>query len=153
MRIASRKICRSATNFPAPDPSPRRQTPFYLCELPTPPPPANAANGWSQPPKASGCAAPNFTATRPTPWTTAGNTPIATAAVKKRTFRYLWQVRINAAARAAGITYSRFIEGLKAAKCALDRKVLADIAAQDNAAFGELVKIAKNALAAKGVKG
>jgi len=73
--------------------------------------------------------------------------------VKKRTFRYLWQVRINAAARAAGITYSRFIEGLKAAKCALDRKVLADIAAQDNAAFGELVKIAKNALAAKGVKG
>jgi large subunit ribosomal protein L20 len=72
--------------------------------------------------------------------------------VKKRTFRYLWQVRINAAARATGITYSRFIEGLKAAKCALDRKVLADIAAQDNAAFGELVKIAKNALAAKGVK-
>jgi large subunit ribosomal protein L20 len=66
--------------------------------------------------------------------------------VKKRTFRYLWQVRINAAARAAGLTYSRFIEGLKAAKCALDRKVLADIAAQDNAAFGELVKIAKNAL-------
>jgi large subunit ribosomal protein L20 len=61
-------------------------------------------------------------------------------------------VRINAAARAAGITYSRFIEGLKAARCALDRKVLADIAAQDNAAFGELVKIAKNALAAKGVK-
>ena len=72
---------------------------------------------------------------------------------KKRTFRYLWQVRINAAARAAGLTYSRLIEGLKAAKCALDRKVIADIAAQDNAAFGELVKIARNALAAKGVKG
>jgi len=72
---------------------------------------------------------------------------------KKRTFRYLWQVRINAAARAAGLTYSRFIEGLKATKCALDRKVIADIAAQDNAAFGELVKIARNALAAKGVKG
>jgi large subunit ribosomal protein L20 len=71
---------------------------------------------------------------------------------KKRTFRYLWQIRINAAARAAGITYSRFIEGLKAAKCALDRKVLADIAAQDTAAFGELVKIAQNALKAKGVK-
>ena len=48
---------------------------------------------------------------------------------KKRMFRYLWQVRINAAARAAGLTYSRFIEGLKAAKCALDRKVLADLAA------------------------
>ena len=43
---------------------------------------------------------------------------------KKRNFRYLWQIRINAAARAAGLTYSRFIEGLKAAKCALDRKVL-----------------------------
>ena len=68
---------------------------------------------------------------------------------KKRTFRYLWQMRINAAARAAGLTYSRFIEGLKAAKCALDRKVLADIAATDAAAFGELVNIAKNALKAK----
>jgi len=72
--------------------------------------------------------------------------------VKKRTFRYLWQVRINAAARAAGITYSRLIEGLKAAKCALDRKVLADIAAQDTAAFGELVKVAQAALKAKSVK-
>src|SRR5580765_5394460 len=71
---------------------------------------------------------------------------------KKRTFRYLWQVRINAASRAAGLTYSRFIEGLKAAKCALDRKVLADIAATDIAAFNELVKIAQNALKAKGVK-
>jgi large subunit ribosomal protein L20 len=66
--------------------------------------------------------------------------------VKKRTFRYLWQVRINAAARAAGITYSRLIEGLKAAKVTLDRKVLADIAAQDTAAFGEIVKTALNAL-------
>lgn len=71
---------------------------------------------------------------------------------KKRTFRYLWQVRINAAARAAGITYSRLIEGLKAAKCALDRKVLADIAAQDAAAFGELVKLAQTALKAKAAK-
>ena len=65
---------------------------------------------------------------------------------KKRTFRYLWQARINAAARTAGITYSRLIEGLKEAKCALDRKVIADIAAQDNAAFLELVNLAKNAL-------
>src|SRR5579871_4200683 len=64
---------------------------------------------------------------------------------KKRTFRYLWQARINAAVRDAGMTYSRFIEGLKAAQCALDRKVLADIAAQDSAAFGELVNIARNA--------
>jgi len=71
---------------------------------------------------------------------------------KKRTFRYLWQVRINAATRAAGLTYSRFMEGLKAAKCALDRKVLADIAAQDTAAFAELIKVAQNALKAKGVK-
>ena len=68
---------------------------------------------------------------------------------KKRTFRYLWQIRINAATRAAGLTYSRFIEGLKAAKCALDRKVLADLAATDAAAFNELVNVAKNALKAK----
>lgn len=68
---------------------------------------------------------------------------------KKRTFRYLWQARINAAARSAGITYSRLIEGLKAAKCELDRKVIADIAAQDNAAFNELVNVAKNALKSK----
>jgi large subunit ribosomal protein L20 len=68
---------------------------------------------------------------------------------KKRTFRYLWQVRINAAARAAGLTYSRFIEGLKAAKVTLDRKVLADIAAQDNAAFGHLVQLAQDALKTK----
>ena len=68
---------------------------------------------------------------------------------KKRTFRYLWQIRINAAARAAGLTYSRLIEGLKAAKCELDRKVLADIAAQDNAAFVELVNLAKRALKTK----
>jgi large subunit ribosomal protein L20 len=68
---------------------------------------------------------------------------------KKRTFRYLWQIRINAAARAAGITYSRFMEGLKAAKCALDRKVISDIAATDAAAFLELVKTARAALSAK----
>lgn len=66
--------------------------------------------------------------------------------VKKRTFRGLWQLRINASARASGITYSRLIEGLKAAKCTLDRKVIADIAAQDAAAFGELVKLAQGAL-------
>jgi large subunit ribosomal protein L20 len=66
--------------------------------------------------------------------------------VKKRTFRYLWQIRINAATRTAGLTYSRFMEGLKAAKVGLDRKVLADIAAQDAAAFTELVNVAKAAL-------
>jgi large subunit ribosomal protein L20 len=72
--------------------------------------------------------------------------------VKKRTFRQLWQARINAAARSAGITYSRLMEGLKAAKVALDRKILADLAAQDNAAFGELVKVAQNALKTKAAK-
>jgi large subunit ribosomal protein L20 len=68
---------------------------------------------------------------------------------KKREFRYLWQIRINAAARAAGLTYSRFMEGLKAAKCALNRKVIADLAAQDAPAFAELVQMAKAALQAK----
>ena len=65
---------------------------------------------------------------------------------KKRTFRYLWQARINAAVRELGLTYSRFIEGLNAAKCELDRKVLADIAATDTAAFTEIVNVAKAAL-------
>jgi len=71
---------------------------------------------------------------------------------KKRTFRVLWQVRINAAARAAGMTYSRLMEGLKAAKVALDRKVLADLAATDAGAFNELIKIAQNALKTKAAK-
>jgi large subunit ribosomal protein L20 len=68
---------------------------------------------------------------------------------KKRNFRALWQVRINAAARAAGTTYSRFMEGLKAAQVALDRKVLADLAATDAAAFSELVRVASEALKTK----
>ena len=68
---------------------------------------------------------------------------------KKRNFRALWQVRINAAVREAGLTYSRFMEGLKAAQCALDRKVLADIAAQDAAGFAAIVEVARNALKAK----
>jgi large subunit ribosomal protein L20 len=71
---------------------------------------------------------------------------------KKRTFRRLWQVRINAAARAAGMTYSRLIEGLKAAQVALDRKIIADLAATDTAAFSELVRVAQDALKAKAVK-
>lgn len=68
---------------------------------------------------------------------------------KKRIYRRLWQVRINAAVREAGLTYSRFMEGLKAAKIGLDRKVLSDLAATDAAAFGELIAAAKTALAAK----
>lgn len=68
---------------------------------------------------------------------------------KKRIYRRLWQVRINAAVREAGLTYSRFMEGLKAAKIGLDRKVLSDLAATDATAFGELIAAAKTALAAK----
>ena len=68
---------------------------------------------------------------------------------KKRTFRRLWQVRINAAARLAGMTYSRFMEGMKAANIDLDRKVLADIAAQDSAIFQNLIEKAQAALQAK----
>jgi large subunit ribosomal protein L20 len=71
---------------------------------------------------------------------------------KKRTFRALWQVRINVAARSAGLTYSRLIEGLKAAQVALDRKILADLAATDSAAFGELVRVAQDALKTKAAK-
>ena len=71
---------------------------------------------------------------------------------KKRNYRALWQIRINAAVRAAGLTYSRFIEGLKEAKVALDRKVLSDLAATDVTAFTELVKIAQSALQAKAAK-
>jgi large subunit ribosomal protein L20 len=71
---------------------------------------------------------------------------------KKRNYRTLWQIRINAAARAAGMTYSRFMEGLKAAQIGLDRKVLADIAATDNGAFNELVTAAQNALKTKNAK-
>ena len=68
---------------------------------------------------------------------------------RKRNFRMLWQQRINAAARANGLTYSRFIEGLKAAGIDLDRKVLSDIAVKDETAFKALVAKAKTALASK----
>lgn len=68
---------------------------------------------------------------------------------RKRNFRALWQIRINAAVRAAGLTYSRFIEGLKAARVALDRKILADLAATDAPAFAVLVQTAQQALQAK----
>ena len=68
---------------------------------------------------------------------------------KKRTFRGLWNVRINAACRAEGLNYSRFIEGLKAANVEINRKMLADLAAQDATAFVELIKVAQNALETK----
>jgi large subunit ribosomal protein L20 len=68
---------------------------------------------------------------------------------KKRDYRRLWQVRINAASRAAGMTYSRFMEGLKAANIGLDRKIMADLAATDAGAFEHLVNAAKEGLASK----
>jgi large subunit ribosomal protein L20 len=68
---------------------------------------------------------------------------------RKRNFRMLWQLRINAAARANGLTYSRFIEGLKAAGIGLDRKVLADLAVNDEAAFKAIVEQVKTALDSK----
>ena len=68
---------------------------------------------------------------------------------KKRNFRQLWNARINAATRASGMTYSRFIEGLKAANIEMNRKVLAELAATDEATFGTLVKAAQDALKAK----
>lgn len=61
---------------------------------------------------------------------------------RKRQFRALWIVRINAAARIYGISYSRLINGLTNAKVAIDRKVLADIAVKDIAAFGKIAEIA-----------
>ena len=67
---------------------------------------------------------------------------------KKRDFRQLWIARINAGARAHGLTYSHFMNGLKKANIGLDRKVLADLAATDAAAFGAIVEQAKAALAA-----
>ena len=62
--------------------------------------------------------------------------------VRKREFRNLWVIRINAAARLHGLSYSRFIAGLKKAGVDLDRKVLADLAARDPGAFGDLARIA-----------
>jgi len=63
--------------------------------------------------------------------------------VKKRDFRSLWIVRINAAARANGLSYSRFMHGLTAAGIELDRKVLADIAVRDADAFAKLAETAR----------
>jgi large subunit ribosomal protein L20 len=65
---------------------------------------------------------------------------------RKRTFRYLWIQRLNAAVRAQGLTYSRFAEGLKAANIGLDRKVLSDLAITDENAFKTIVEQVKTAL-------
>ena len=67
---------------------------------------------------------------------------------KKRDFRALWITRINAACRQNDISYSRFVAGLKAAEIEVDRKILADLAVHDSAAFGALVSTAREALEA-----
>lgn len=64
---------------------------------------------------------------------------------RKRDFRSLWIMRINAAARQHGMSYSRFMDGLKKAQVALDRKVLAGLAVHDPQAFAQLVALAKEA--------
>ena len=66
---------------------------------------------------------------------------------RKRVFRRLWIARINAASRSLGLTYSRFMAGLKKAQIQVDRKVLADLAVHDPAAFGSIVEKAKAQLA------
>lgn len=68
--------------------------------------------------------------------------------LKKRDFRSLWIVRINAACREVGLSYSTFIHGLKLAEITIDRKVLADIAVRDRAAFAALAEQVKAKLAA-----
>lgn len=65
---------------------------------------------------------------------------------RKRDFRRLWISRINAAARKDGLSYSRFINGLKKAEIEIDRKMLADMAVRDENSFSELVSVAKEAL-------
>jgi large subunit ribosomal protein L20 len=65
---------------------------------------------------------------------------------KKRDFRRLWITRISAAARMRGVSYSRFMAGLKKANVGLDRKILANLALTDTAAFDELVETARQAL-------
>ncbi len=67
--------------------------------------------------------------------------------VRKRTFRGLWIQRINAGARAHGMTYSQFISGIKRAGIEMDRKIMADLAAREPEAFTALVKSAQDALA------
>jgi large subunit ribosomal protein L20 len=80
----------------------------------------------------------------------AGNFAYVGRKRKKRDFRRLWIIRINAAARANDMSYSQLMAGLRRAGVALDRKSLAEIAARDASAFAKLVESAKAAPAAKG---
>ena len=79
----------------------------------------------------------------------AGQYAYAGRRLKKRDYRALWVQRINAGARACGLSYSRLINGLKLAGVEIDRKVLADLAVQDMAAFEKIAEQAKAALAAR----
>ena len=63
---------------------------------------------------------------------------------RKRDFRSLWIVRINAACRENGVSYSRFMQGMKKAKIAIDRKMLAELAVSDSKVFGKLVEMVKS---------
>lgn len=72
--------------------------------------------------------------------------------VKKREFRRLWILRLNAACREAGIPYSRFIKGLTEAKVAINRKMLSELAIHSPKAFEELVKVAKGSAASPAAK-
>lgn len=69
--------------------------------------------------------------------------------VKKREFRNLWIIRINAACREEGMSYNRFIEGLNKAEVLVNRKMIAEIAVSDPVAFKKLVELSKETLAAK----
>ena len=72
---------------------------------------------------------------------------------RKGDFRQLWITRINAAARENGMTYNRLIQGLKLAEVEVDRKILADLAVNDAAAFAAIVELARAAVAAEGTGG
>ncbi len=72
---------------------------------------------------------------------------------RKGDFRQLWITRINAAARQNGMTYNRFIQGLKIAGVEVDRKILADMAVNDAAAFAAIVEVARAAVQAEGIGG
>jgi large subunit ribosomal protein L20 len=72
---------------------------------------------------------------------------------RKGDFRRLWIQRINAASRANGMTYNRFVQGLKAAGVEVDRRMLADLAVNDAPAFATLVEVARKALPATGTGG
>jgi large subunit ribosomal protein L20 len=77
-----------------------------------------------------------------------GNYAFRDRRARKGEFRRLWVQRVNAACRLNGMSYSRFIAGLKAAEVEVDRKVMADLAVRDSAAFARLVEVAKQALPA-----